>query len=391
VEGLDYVLVVIRDLTERRRADRAEAQAVAGGRLASMGRLAAGVAHEINNPLAYVIGHLETIRSAMLDDALRVRVDEALDGAARVRAIVDDLRSLSRGDDERRAPVDLVRVIDAACNIAEVHVRHRSRLVRDIGPAPRVFGNESRLGQLVLNLLLNAVEAIPEGRAAENEIRLSLGTDSSGRVVLAVSDTGVGVEESAIPQLFDPFFTTKPVGVGTGLGLSICHGIVNALGGEIAVESVVGKGSTFRVTLPASNQVEAPAASAPATCASRSRVLIIDDEPRVARALADLLGTKHDVDVEVSASRALERFIQGERFDVICCDLMMPNMTGMELQDALDERVPELARRTLYMTGGAFTPRAREFLHRIGNRALEKPFSVADVERAIARIRALTS
>lgn len=382
------VVCTFSDFTERRRQ---QAQSAAGDRMASLGRLAAGVAHEIKNPLAYVIGQLEALCQAPLDEALAQRAREALEGAGRVRAIVDDLRSLSRGDDERLGPVDLARAIDSACNMAAPHARHRATLVRDLARVPMVTGNESRLVQLVLNLVVNAAEAIPEGHASEHEIRVRLRDAGGGRVLLEVSDSGVGIPQNVIARIFDPFFTTKRVGVGTGLGLAICHGIVVALGGEIDVESTIGKGTTFRVTLPACASLETVNVPVRAPAAPRSSILVIDDEPRVGRVLADLLAPEHDVDVETDAQAALGRIASGGRYDVIICDLMMPNMGGMDFQEVLEAQAPELAKRTVYMTGGAFTPRARAFIDRFADRSLDKPFCIDDVTRAIARVRAATS
>jgi len=399
------VVCTFSDITGRKRL---EAQAAAGERLASMGRLAAGVAHEINNPLAYVIGHLEALRATSLEPAQREHVEEALDGSTRVRTIVDDLRSLSRAraDDERRGPVELLHVITAACNIAAPQLRHRATLVRDLSPVPMVEGNESRLGQLVLNLVLNAAEAVPEGRAAENEVRVGAHVDSEGLVVLEVSDTGEGIPANVIARIFDPFFTTKPVGIGTGLGLSICHGIVRSLGGEIDVESTPGKGSTFRVRLrPSTSPVSSVppvakvageafatartgAATAPtgAATGARPRVLVIDDEPRVGELLVKLLAPLYEATLEPSATTALERVRAGARYDVILCDLMMPDTTGMDLQEVLEQEAPELAKRTVFMTGGAFTPRAREFIARFEGRVLEKPFRIGDLQNAVTTI-----
>jgi PAS domain S-box-containing protein len=379
------VVCTFSDFTERRRV---EAAAAAGDRLASMGRLAAGVAHEINNPLAYVIGHLDTLRHAPLDPALHALVEQAFEGAERVRTIVGDLRSLSRGDDERHGPVDLVRVIDSACNIAASHMRHRAQLVRDLQPVPMVEGNDARLGQLMLNLLLNAAEAIPEGRAAQNEIRVVARVGDPGHVIVEVHDTGTGIPANVIDRIFDPFFTTKPVGIGTGLGLPICHGIVTSMGGEIDVTSTVGRGSTFRVTLPASAQQASPESRPAVVSAPRSRVLIVDDEPFVGQVLAELLRVKHEVELEARAAAALARLARGEHFDVIICDLMMPDMTGMDLQEVLERDLPQVARRTIFMTGGAFTPRAHEFMERMAGRCIDKPFRIGEVEQVIARARA---
>ncbi len=382
------VVCTFSDFTERRRQ---QAQSAAGDRLASLGRLAAGVAHEIKNPLAYVLGHLEALSRAPLDDALAQRVREALEGAGRVRTIVDDLRSLSRADDERHGPVDLARVVESACNMASSHARHRATLIRDLAAVPMVAGNESRLVQLVLNLVVNAAEAIPEGHVSEHEIRVRVrGTDGS-RVTLEVSDTGPGIPPSAIARIFDPFFTTKPLGSGTGLGLAICRGIVDSLGGDIDVDSTLGKGTTFRVTLPVYASTEGPLAPGAVPTAPRSRILVIDDEPRVGRVLADLLAPDHEVHVETDARAALQRIADGARYDVVFCDLMMPDMGGMDFQEALESAAADLAARTVFMTGGAFTPRARTFIERFRDRSIDKPFSMDDVTRAIARVRAATA
>ncbi|MFO0556156.1 MAG: PAS domain S-box protein [Polyangiaceae bacterium] len=389
------VLQVVCTFSDCTALRRTQAQAAAGDRLTSLGRLAAGVAHEINNPLTYVIGRLNELLAEpathpsgvlALSERARAHVAEALEGAQRVRAIVDDLRSLSRGEDQALGPVDLGRVVASACNIAAPHLRHRARLVRDVHPTPAVLGNEARLGQLVLNLLVNAAEAIEEGHVADNEVRVILAPKEGGRVVLEVRDTGSGIPAAALAHIFDPFFTTKPVGVGTGLGLAISHGIVMQFGGEIDVESLEGRGSTFRVSFPATTTTREPSTPPQPKRGVRARVLVIDDEPRVAEVLAQLLGLSHDVEVEPSAARALERMLAGERWEVVCCDLMMPEMTGMDLQEALEAHLPEMAERTLFTTGGAFTPRARAFVQRLGSRALEKPFDFDAVERAVAEV-----
>ena len=286
--------------------------------------------------------------------------------------------SESHGDDERRGPVELLNVVTSACNIAAPLLRHRATLVRDLAPVPMVEGSESRLGQLVLNLLRNAAEAVPEGYARDNEVRVSVRVDAEGWVVLEVSDTGQGIPES-----------------GTGFGLSTCHGIVRSLGGDIDVESTPGIGSTFRVRLrastrPASEPAAEVVASPPAADADargrRLHVLVVDDEPRVGELLVKLLSPLYEASLELRASNALARIEAGGRYDVILCDLMMPGMTGMDLQEELERDFPELATRTVFMTGGAFTTRAQEFVERFGGRLLEKPFRVADVKRAVKKI-----
>jgi PAS domain S-box-containing protein len=259
-------LVHARDLTERKAL---EAQLVMADRLASVGRLAATVGHEINNPLAFVLANLEMSlerlaagvvdaeRAADIAEMLR----EAREGADRVRTIVRDLKVFSRGESEERTSVDPRRVLDSCVSMARGEIRHRARLEKRYGVTPAVRANESRLGQVLLNLLVNAAHAIPEDALDDNLITVATGTDPLGRVVIEVSDTGTGMSDEVRRHIFEPFFTTKPGGVGTGLGLSICQSIVTALGGEITVESALGRGSTFRVSLPPAPDSEPPPVS----------------------------------------------------------------------------------------------------------------------------------
>jgi CheY-like chemotaxis protein len=281
--------------------------------------------------------------------------------------------------------VDLRRVLKSSINLASSQIRHRARLQTDLSPAPTVRANERRLSQVFVNLLVNAAQAIPDGSAQRNEIRIALHTDEAGRAVVEVRDTGTGIAPEHLPRLFDPFFTTKPVGEGTGLGLAICHGIVSSLGGELSVESQLGLGSTFRVTLPAATTLDAeaqtseraslkagsPSAQSPTR---RARILVIDDDPHVGNAVRETLAREHDVVALTSASEALRRLEGGESFDLILCDLMMPVMTGVDLHEILRRARPELAARMVFLTGGAFTARARTFLAEVPNPRLEKPF-----------------
>ncbi|MFP2959592.1 two-component regulator propeller domain-containing protein [Myxococcus sp. 1LA] len=559
---------------------QAQAQLVQTGRLAAVGQLAAGVGHEINNPLAYIVSNLEHASGEA--DALARELDgtrddvgarlkdvnqalrEALLGADRVRRIVQDLKMFSRPDDEKQGPVELHAVLDSAVKIAMGELRPRAKLVRDYGDVPRVEGNEARLAQVFLNLLINAAQALPEGFAESNEVRLVTRVGPDGRVVAEVRDTGSGISPELLGRIFDPFYTTKPVGVGTGLGLSLCHAYLTAMGGTITVDSEAGHGSVFRVTLraasesrrgggatvedsaparagsaaaaqpasamsleqgavasdgaswsvrgeasprpgldpapegphgtvvasalageaadsdslaarqenggrmamqdasvsagvspspdaglagppldgveggaPASTHAmhgETPAAppdrevrggassgsvradtpgrtrplpedgpsaptsalssgwtgagespavhgpraesqATPAPESARGRVLVVDDDALVSGAIRRTLSRENDVEVLVSARRALETLTGPEaRFDVVLCDLMMPEMTGMDLYDALAQVDPRAAERIVFITGGAFTATARTFLERVGNPRVEKPF-----------------
>jgi len=252
------VTVMIRDITERTRIQR---QLLETDRLASAALLAAGVAHEVNNPIAYTLLNLERISkglrklatstpTAFLDgllDALAI----CMDGARRVQTIVQDLQRFSRSDrNDSYIPVDVHSVLEFAINIVRHQTRERAAIVRDFGKVPLVRASETRLNQVFLNLIINAAQAIPPGAPDKNEIRLVTRTDVRGRAVIEVRDTGEGMTPSVMQRIFEPFYTTKPAGLGTGLGLAICHSIVTSLGGKVDVESERGRGSVFRLTLP---------------------------------------------------------------------------------------------------------------------------------------------
>jgi PAS domain S-box-containing protein len=385
----------VQDITDKREA---EARIMFADRMVSVGTLALGVAHEINNPLAYVITNLDMVSeeirrlaaaapSAGLQE-LEELTHEAREGAERVRKIVRGLKSFSRGDEDRPVALDLQRVLEAAVNMTFNEIRHRARLVRDYGEVPPVLADEGRLGQVFINLLMNAAQSFPETRTERNEIRVVTRTLPDGRALVEVHDTGLGIPSDRIGRIFDPFFTTKAVGMGTGLGLSICLGIVTGLGGELTVESDVRRGSVFRVVLAAAPPGAAPgqrqADSAPPEPESHASVLIVDDDPMVARALGRML-RGHEVALATHGREALDLLLSGRHFDVILCDLMMPVMTGMELHAQLEEKLPHLLRSMVFITGGAFTPSGRNFLDDVPNESLEKPFDARDLRAVVQR------
>jgi signal transduction histidine kinase len=379
----------LREAELRASQKKMQEQLLISDRMACVGTLAAGVAHEINNPLAAIVANLELMSRDLtsvadrldLTDRLHEVFDElsdARESADRLRHIVRDLKIFSRAtDEEHRGAVEVQRVLESSLRMAWNEIRHRARLIKDYSEVPAVEANEARLGQVFLNLIVNAAQAIREGDADHNQIRVSTRQDRDGNVVTEIGDSGTGIPAENLTRIFDAFFTTKPVGVGTGLGLSICHRIVSGLGGSLEVESEVGKGSVFRVVLPPARSNVRPLErqSLPTPVKTRrGRVLVVDDEPMIATAIGRTLAFDHEVVVSGDAADALEKILSGERFDVVLCDLMMPQMTGMDLHAALAENAPDQAERMVFLSGGAFTAAARAFLDEVPNERLEKPF-----------------
>jgi signal transduction histidine kinase len=393
----------LREAALRAERRKMQERLFTADRMVSVGTLAAGVAHEINSPLATVILGLEISieRLAQLGAALRQQPEMAEtleevganlrdvhDASERVCRIAQDLRSFSwAGADDPRGPVAVERVLESALRIAWSAIRYRARLVRSYGQVPPVLGSEPRLGQVFLNLLLNAAQAIPEGQLERHEIEVSTRLEA-GRVVVEIRDTGSGIPADVLPRIFDAFYTTKPFGVGTGLGLTICHQIVTGLGGEIEVASEPGKGTTLRVSLP-SAQLDARedvVRSAPgAEARDRAAILVVDDDPVIGNVVRRVLSEDHDVTSVESVAEALERLARpGVHFDVILSDMHMMHGSGMDLHAELLRKDPRLAKKLAFMIGGAVSPATREFLARVSNGRIEKPFD-AHALRALVR------
>jgi signal transduction histidine kinase/ActR/RegA family two-component response regulator len=386
--------------------DRLYAQLAAAERTASLGTLAGGVAHELNNPLSYVTANLTFIaeegealarrlesereRDPTLLRSAQELVDaaaDARDGVEQMRGLVRDLLTLARGDDSVLAPIDLTHVLVSSINVALSEIRHRARVERELAESlPPVRANAARLGQVFLNLLIDAARAIPEGQGNDHLIRVRSFTLPGDRVAVEVSGTGRAIPAGQLGRILDPFSGTAAPGAGGGLGLSVCRSIVTALGGEIQIETQAGTGTTFRVLFPVARAEDAePRPDRAAPGAPRRRILVVDDEPLIGTVIERTLGGEFDI-VAVGGSRqALELLARGERFDLVFSDLLMPGMTGMDLLHELERLHPALASKVVFLTGGAFTEAARAFLARPGVECVEKPFDIEALRGAIAR------
>jgi PAS domain S-box-containing protein len=394
------IIGVATDVTARLQLQH---QMTQSDRLAALGRLAASVAHEINNPLAYATEALRLAGELLEDPAgapgadgprlaqLKALLADAAEGADRVRLITRDLSAFSRADEDVRRPVDLNRVVNAAVKLVGKRIGVRARLELALGPSVCVPADENRLIQIFTNLLLNAADALPVSACERNVVSLSSVVDGD-HVTVSVADNGPGVPEGLRERIFDPFFTTKPVGEGTGLGLFVTRNLVAALGGTITLGAAPHGGALFTLrlpTAPSDGGANAVAAATPRPRANgRSRVLIVDDELQLARIFQKSLEPEYEVRVLTSGREALDHLAEpasrAAPYDLVLCDLMMPDMSGMQLYEELRQRVPGAEASLIFMTGGVFDPQVGEFLASIPNECIDKPFDVrVEVRRRV--------
>ncbi|MEZ4226468.1 MAG: ATP-binding protein [Polyangiaceae bacterium] len=371
--------------------DELRERLVRSEQLASVGQLAAGVAHEVNNPLSVILSNLQTLagrarRADRVDaDEVNEIASESIDAVQRIAAAVEDLRAFARMDRGQRVDLDLNDVVRDAARIAKNEIRHRASLSLELGAIPPVRGDRMQLTQVVMNLLVNAAQAFDQAPARENRVRVTTFTQGE-RICVAVQDNGVGIADAS--RIFEPFFTTKR-DVGTGLGLSVAADIALRHKGLIEVESEAGAGSRFVLSLPLQSGLSVKQASAPPSALRahyRARVLIVDDEPSILRAFQRLLRDRHEVVTAPGGKEALQLVAGDQQFDVILCDVMMPDVDGVAFYEGLQKTAPPLQRRVVFCTGGEFTERARSFLTRIERPVLNKPVDAQVLLDTIARM-----
>jgi len=379
-----------REITQRKRL---ESQILQSDRLAVLGTLAAGMAHAINNPLSYTLLNLEHVTRRMREMGVdhdyyaeaRVRLGEAHDGADRVAKIVRQMRSLSRTRTSHPERVDPRTVIESVLAVLGNELRYRGQLTTRYEPTPRVFASESDLEQAFLGLLLYVARFRLEEPSIAREMRLTVGTDPGGGVAVTISDDGPPLDSEMRTRLFDPF---------TSGSLAVCQALFASLDARLDVEGTPS-GTTFRVVLPQAPDHVPERAPVPRSVRSsagpseapsgRAKVLVIDDDPGVASTLRAMLEARHDVTSVESARDGLKLLLGSEQFDVIFCDLVMPELSGADVYCALELNRPDVLDRIVFMTGGVFTPEAERFLGRVRNARIEKPFSIARIEQFVAR------
>lgn len=386
-----------------RERDEARNALASAERLASLGQLAAGVGHEINNPLTYLRVNVDVLRDAVrrnrLPDDASSMLDELRSGVDRIARVVADLRAFA-SPNQKRVPLDVIALVDGAVGLAAVQVRHSATIRRHFYQVENVVGDGGRLSQVIVNLLVNASEAVRDAERDQPQIEVRVRMTGEHRLAIEVEDNGTGMSPETLRRVGEPYFTTRPERGGRGLSVFVARGIVETLGGTLEYQSVSGKGTLATVSLPSQIAVvpmaqpltplptplpsrAAPDASPGAT--KKRRALVIDDDARVGRAVARMMFGFDATAVE-SGQEALDLLAQGREFDVIVCDIMMPGKSGVDVYDELERTRPELLPRLFFMTGGALAPEIAAFLQRPGVRHLMKPFEWSAFEAMLATL-----
>ncbi|MEQ9324363.1 MAG: response regulator [Polyangiaceae bacterium] len=380
-----------------------ERRLIHADRLAALGQLAAGVAHEINNPAAFITANVDEMGRLLRElavapvtdgqaklDELAEMLDECQQGIRRIHAITRDLGAFSRISSDETERVDLNDVIRSAINLTRNEVRHIARIELELTDLPPIVADKAKLTQVFVNLLINAAQAMADTSKTNHRIRVVTRRDD-GLLVATVQDTGGGITQEHLTRVFDPFFTTKPADRGTGLGLAICNDTVRRHGGEIHVDTVAGVGTTFEIRIPEDtglspthSPMSPPPAAAPTPPA---RLLLIDDDAVVRRSLSRVLRRHHTVEGVDGGKAALSALRPDAPYDVILCDLMMPDVDGAAVLDHIKENAPALEDRIIFISGGAFTPRSSKVVDS-GHLVIEKPVDQAKLLAAIARVAA---
>jgi len=389
------ILGVMRDITERKKAEEDrrefEQKAQLASHLASVGELAAGVAHEINNPLTGVIGYAELLMQEDVPEHIKSDLKIIHDGAKRVADIVKGLLTFARQAKPERVLIDINQVIQVALRLRAYeletgNMKVTTKLAPDL---PLTIADPGQLQQVFLNLIINAEM---EMKSAHGKGKLAIKTEHLDDAIrISFKDDGPGIAEENLEKIFDPFFTTREVGKGTGLGLSICHGIVIEHGGRIYAESKLGKGATFIVELPVVTEEKRSRRAKPALKSERAtkgKILVVDDEPVVRRLLSQVLTAEgHDVEATDDGNDALDR-IKGNRYSLILLDMKLPGMSGSELYGRIQEIAESLAQRVVFITGDVMGADTEAFLARTGVPYIHKPFDVKQLSTEIKRLLA---
>ena len=369
-----------------------QAQLVQSEKLSAVGEFVAGVAHELNNPLAAVMGFSELLKGADVNEKQRRHLDLIFKSSQRCQKIVQSLLSFARRHQPERKPVAVSKLIEDVLEIVAYQLRTSNvevvtRLATDL---PLVLADGHQVQQVMLNLINNARQAIEAHQAGG---RITIITEGNGSFIrIHIQDNGPGISPENIKRIFDPFFTTKEVGKGTGLGLSLCYGLIKEHGGDITVTSEPGHGATFTIALPATEGTRAADSTPPTDNAINpkegigKKILLVDDEEMLLEMVRDdLLRFGYTV-VTASNGEAALRELHAHQIDAICCDIKMPGLNGRQVYDWLRSARPEYSRRLIFMTGDVINESLQFFLEQEKLTCLNKPFALRELRDAIKNI-----
>jgi signal transduction histidine kinase len=388
-----HVEAIIRDVGERRRLDDQsrglQTELLQAEKMAALGHTISGVAHELNNPLATILSWAERLSDQPLDEKTRRGLGVILGEAERAARIVRNLLTFARKRQSTRAMVDLNQVIreTLALRAYEQRVSNITLIEALAAGLPLVFADGHQLKQVLLNLVINAEQAMLTSRGRGTLVVRTWHDEAKGAVLLEINDDGPGVPPEVESRIFDPFFTTKEVGKGTGLGLSVAYALVKEHGGRISMQSGPAGGASFFVELPVIARAAAPVAAAAPVPVSLdafkgARVLVVEDEPALSIAVSEALGDAgFVVDRAGDGEEGLTRLAE-QSYELIVCDLKMPRIDGMQFYRAMAAATPALSRRVIFVTGDVAGTDAERFLEETGCRWLSKPFRLGDLLRA---------
>ncbi len=386
-------LEIYRDISIQRQL---ESRLFHSERLAALGQTVCGVVHELNNPLTSILGYAQIVHGRMRGSPWESEARHILEEAKRARDIARNLLLFTSGSKVARTSVSLNEIVERTVAIRAHELRLENILTEvDLDERlPSTMADAVQIQQALLNLIINAEQAIQQFRGS-GHIWIQTRQVSADRVALEVADDGPGVPPEVVLHIFDPFFTTKPAGVGTGLGLSILYGIVHQHGGEVTVENRPAGGAVFRIEFPSTTRIEdagekpyvvgmpAPALPTESSRAQGGRILVVEDEPTVARLIADVLGDEgHLVDTVLDSRQGLS-MARGGQYDLVICDLRMPHLDGRSFYRELVREQRSMAQRLIFVTGDTLAPRTVDFLQRCSVRYLAKPFLVEELKEIV--------
>jgi len=381
----------IYDVSERKKAEVKIAQQQEAlqqsEKMAALGGLLAGVAHELNNPLSVVVGQSTLLMEGAPEAKVATRAEKIFKAADRCSRIVKSFLALARRKPPERKLVDLNQIVRSSLELLGYQLKTSDvEVVMSLDPALKeVVGDSDQLTQVVTNLVLNAAQAL-ESWKGKRKIEVTSRRDAEDFSILVVADSGPGIPADIRTRIFEPFFTTKSSKGGTGVGLALCLNIVSAHGGQLLLTETEGGGATFTVKIPPSDKIQTEDSSSPndkGPVLAPLKLLLVDDEVELAQTLADLLEPEgHTIDIAANGAIAMEK-LRKTSFDAIVSDLRMPVMDGPALFEALEHELPSYLKRIIYVTGDTLSSHVQDFLSNHPVPVVEKPYRLKDIRRTL--------